>query len=97
MSERFAFFPKKGLDVPKVRWDVDSADKLMLFIGSAIGLAALTTVVEKYWPRFGWLVIPVVLTIIVLAWGARDSEFENWRQRYHRAKKKLEARKAHQD
>jgi hypothetical protein len=69
----------------------------MLFIGSAIGFAALTAVVEKYWPRFGWLVIPVMLIIIVLAWGARDSEFESWRRRYHRAKKRMNARKARQD
>jgi hypothetical protein len=59
---------------------VDSADKLMLFVGSAIGFAALSAVVEKYWLRFGWLVIPVVLTIIVVVWGARDSAFKRWRR-----------------
>jgi len=57
------------------------SDKLMLFVAFAIGFAAVTAVVEKYWLRFGWLVIPVVLIIIVVVWGARDSAFECWRRR----------------
>jgi TRAP-type uncharacterized transport system fused permease subunit len=73
--------------------DNAQVDRVILFICSVIGFAALSAAIERYWSHRGWLVVlaaTVVLTIICLLLGARDPEFENWRRRY-RAKKKLEA------
>jgi len=73
------------------------SDKCMLYIASAVGFAAVTALVERYSPPLGWIVIPVVLVVVLLVWGARDPDFANWRRRYQNQQKSEARRREHGD